>query len=36
MTLPEFFAEIEANTKDDGRMTAEDYDDLKEWMEAGR
>ncbi|MGB1388630.1 MAG: phage tail assembly chaperone [Paracoccaceae bacterium] len=36
MTLPEFFAEIDANTANDGRMTADDFDELKEWMEAGK
>lgn len=36
MTLPEFFAEIEANSNKDGGMRADDFDDLKEWMEAGK
>jgi len=38
MTFPEFLEEIDIVTEKQtgpGRMTSDDFDDLKEWMEAG-
>jgi len=39
MTFPEFLEEIDIITEKQGgsgRMSADDYDELKEWMEAGK